>query len=174
MFNLETLCVSLRPGVKKGLTLGSAPLYTDGWQRSLCASPSPPLPRQTAMCKCLSSPSQPMTSIDFLWGGAGAIHQQALAFAGAVWHRLSIKRQRQTTQVGFVAESVTRCFLCSERLERIAEGGRAVFWIENTSFDRKSYVHLMWSSESGLWILIYLAGTLRVAGGQGRIVIPSR
>lgn len=170
----------------KGLTLGSAPLHTDGWQHSLCPPLMPPpspistFPRQTAMCKCLSIPSLPMTSIDFLWGGAGAIHQEA-------WHLLAQSVNQETgvegSGCGWISDYV---FFGKVMLSEFGQGDGAT---GNSSYcfaDRKVYLSLFniwyqdWSHVNnialmhlaGLWILIYLAQTLWAAGGQGRLVIP--
>lgn len=128
---------------KKRVMLGSAPLYTDGWHLSLSLTSFPSFPRQKAMCKCLSSPSLPMTSIDFLWGGAGAIHQQALASFGVFCIGCQSKESSRRHRLA-LGLSRNRCvysedFKFSEDSVRVVKQ-RMLLWLENGSFIRRKWI----------------------------------
>lgn len=142
MTNLKALCVFSSTEVKREWCL-AALLCTQMVGISLSLTSFPSFPRQKAMCKCLSSPSLPMTSIDFLWGGAGAIHQQALASFGVFCIGCQSKESSRRHRLA-LGLSRNRCvysedFKFSEDSVRVVKQ-RMLLWLENGSFIRRKWI----------------------------------
>lgn len=136
MTNLEALCVFSSTEVKREWCL-AALLCTQMVGISLSLTSFPSFPRQKAMCKCLSSPSLPMTSIDFLWGGAGAIHQQALASFGVVCIGCQSKESGRRHRLA-LGLSRNRCVYSEDSVRVVKQ--RMLLWLENGSFIRRKWI----------------------------------
>lgn len=88
----------------KRVMLGSAPLYTDGWQLSLTSFPS--FSRQKAMSKCLSSPSFPMVSSE----------EEQVPSINKPWHLLAVNQETVVEHIGgLVAECVVLVRVVKQR-----------------------------------------------------------